>query len=121
MYTQSTVSRRSEIDVNGIMKKANYRPKAKRYTTETLPDRELLVHAILALWRADTSWFLDNLDPAEERAWIPHALEHWQASTDYSIKFGYVRTMRLVLEGVRNSPVDSHSWIVGSKWVVNWA
>ena len=101
------------------MKKANYRPKAKRYTTETLPDRELAIHATMALWRADVSWFLDGLNPQNEARWMPQTIEQWQAPTDLSIKSGIARTIRYIQEGIRNSPVDSPAFINGSKWMMH--
>ena len=101
------------------MKKANYRPKAKRYTTETLPDRELAIHATMALWRADVSWFLDGLDARHEAHWIPQTIEQWQAQTDSSIKFGLVRTIRYIQEGIRNSPMDTPAFMNGSRWMMH--
>ena len=101
------------------MKKARYRPKAKRYTTETLPDRELAIHATMALWRADVSWFLDGLDAVNEPKWIPQTIEQWQAQTDSSVKYGIARTIRYIQEGIRNSPTDSPAFINGSKWMMH--
>lgn len=101
------------------MKKANYRPKAKRYTTETLPDRELAIHAIMALWRADVSWFLDGLDLNNAPKWIPQNMEQWQAPSDSSIKYGIARTMRYIMEGIRNSPTDSPAFTNGSAWMAH--
>ena len=101
------------------MKKANYRPKAKRYTTETLPDRELAIHAIMALWRADVSWFLDGLDPTHEPFWIPQTLEQWLAQTDNSIKYSIARTIRYIQEGIRRSPIESKQFQNGSMWMMH--
>ncbi|KAI0340881.1 hypothetical protein BDW22DRAFT_1485833 [Trametopsis cervina] len=116
---QAAISHRSEIDPSGTMKKANYRPRAKRYTTETLPDRELALHAIMALWRADVSWFLEGLDLAQEPQWIAHTLETWQSTVDNSLKYSFARTIRYIQEGVRNSPVESRSFIHGARWMMN--
>ena len=103
------------------MKKASYRPKAKRYTTETLPDRELAIHAIMALWRADVSWFLDGLDITHQPYWIPQTLEQWHAQTDSSVKYGIARTIRYIQEGIRASPVDSKQFVTGSAWMAHCA
>ncbi|KAI0686496.1 hypothetical protein BC835DRAFT_1523052 [Cytidiella melzeri] len=115
---QAIALRRSEIDASGIMRKSNYRPKAKRYTTETLLDRELTLHAIMALWRADVSWLVEGLDVSQEPMWIPQVLELWQSTVDDSIKHGYARTMMYVQEGVRESPTDSRLFELGSKWMI---
>ncbi|KAI0089247.1 hypothetical protein BDY19DRAFT_1089227 [Irpex rosettiformis] len=113
----AVVSRRSEIDVAGIMRKANYRPKAKRYTTETLPDRELLLHAIMALWRADVTWFIEGIDNSQEHLWISQVLETWHSPVDNSIKYSYATTIRYIQEGIRNSPTDSNVYQLGAKWM----
>lgn len=115
----SAITRRSEVDANGLMKKANYRPKAKRYTTETLPDRELAIHATMALWRADIFWFLDGLNPDNEARWIAQTLEQWQSPSDSSIKWGIAKTIRYIQEGIRASPPDSLAFINGSKWMAH--
>lgn len=101
------------------MKRANYRPKAKRYTTETLPDRELAIHATMALWRADVFWFLDGLNPDHAPQWIPQTIEQWQAQTDSSIKWGIARTIRYIQEGIRASLTDSPAFINGSMWMMH--
>ncbi|PSR92202.1 hypothetical protein PHLCEN_2v4732 [Hermanssonia centrifuga] len=114
----SSITRRAEFD-SGILKKANFRPKAKRYTTETLPDRELALHATLALWRSDVHWFLDGLNMANEPYWIAQTLEQWAAPADSSVRLAIARTIRYIQEGLRSTPVGSDVWQAGSAWVMH--
>ena len=104
-----------------MLKKAGYRPKAKRYTAETLPDRELALHAILALWRADVHWFLDGLHPEHEDKWIPQTLEQWHSPADYSVRLGLARTIRYIQEGLEKMPHDSPVYQTGVTWIMRCA
>ncbi|EKM59988.1 uncharacterized protein PHACADRAFT_115378 [Phanerochaete carnosa HHB-10118-sp] len=119
LITESSITRRGEIDSNGLVKKANYRPKAKRYTTETLPDRELAIHVTMALWRADVHWFLDGINPDNEPRWIPDTLEQWQAESGSSVKWGMAKTIRYIQEGIRASAEGSPTFVAGSKWMMH--
>ena len=88
--SQSLIADRPEVDSASFVERANPLPSAERYTSETLPDYNMAIHAIAALWCADVSWFLDGLDaswllywldPQNEFRWEPQTLELWQAQS----------------------------------------
>lgn len=119
--TQSTVTRRAEYDANNVLKKPAYRPKAKRYTTETLPDRELALLAMLALWRADVHWIIDGIDLDRKDRWIGEALDQWQAPADYSVRLALARTIRYIQDGLQTTPSDSYPYRAGLAWLMHTA
>ncbi|KAF8270977.1 hypothetical protein EI94DRAFT_1797570 [Lactarius quietus] len=79
--------RRNEVDENGKLRRAALRPKAKRYVAETVSDRELVLIAILGLWRANLGWSFTGLTQAEMDAWMPMALAVWEQQTDTSVQY----------------------------------
>lgn len=79
--------RRNEVDENGKLRRAALRPKAKRYVAETVSDRELVLIAVLGLWRANLGWTFTGLTKAEMDAWMPMALAVWEQQTDTSVQY----------------------------------
>ncbi|KAH9030143.1 hypothetical protein EDB85DRAFT_1456161 [Lactarius pseudohatsudake] len=79
--------RRNEVDENGKLRRAALRPKAKRYVAETVSDRELVLIAILGLWRASLGWNFTGLTQAEMDSWMPMALAVWEQQTDTSVQY----------------------------------
>lgn len=121
LLTQSAVTRRAEYDANNVLKKPAYRPKAKRYTTETLPDRELALLAMLALWRADVHWIIDGISLDRKDRWIGEALDQWQAPADYSVRLALARTIRYIQDGLQTTPSDSYPYRAGLAWLMHTA
>ncbi|KAI0291754.1 hypothetical protein BC826DRAFT_969907 [Russula brevipes] len=79
--------RRNEVDENGKLRRAALRPKAKRYVAETVSDRELVLIAILGLWRANLCWTFTGLTQAEMDSWMPMALAVWEQQADTSVQY----------------------------------
>ncbi|KAI0306901.1 hypothetical protein B0F90DRAFT_1915023 [Multifurca ochricompacta] len=79
--------RRNEVDETGKLRRASLRPKAKRYIAETVSDRELVLIAILGLWRANLGWSFTGLTQAEMDTWMPMALSVWEQQTDTSVQY----------------------------------
>ncbi|TCD61394.1 Ras GTPase activating protein ira2 [Steccherinum ochraceum] len=111
------VLRRSEIDAQGSIKKPAFRPKAKRYTSETMPDRELLSLAALALFRADYSWYLAVLNPKESHIWIPYCLELYQVPGDFVVKMSLNRTFGHGIDYIASYPMDHPKFLLYSGWM----
>ncbi|OBZ70421.1 Neurofibromin [Grifola frondosa] len=112
----SSTTRRSEVGAGGVSKKANFRPKAKRYTSETLADRELLLLSILTLWRADVWWFHDCVDLEQKSSWVKEWLEIWHAPADPAVRFSLARTFRHLVENVAQMSADHPRFAVLSMW-----
>jgi neurofibromin 1 len=79
--------RRNEVDENGKLRRASLRPKAKRYVAETVSDRELVLIAILGLWRSNLGWSFTGLTQAEMDSWMPMALAVWEQQADTSVQY----------------------------------
>ncbi|KAH7931340.1 hypothetical protein BV22DRAFT_1124264 [Leucogyrophana mollusca] len=78
--------RRSEIDEHGSVRRPASRPKAKRFTSETLADKELLLLAILTLWRSDPHFYITNTGDAERAKWPSDAARIWNSTSDTAVK-----------------------------------
>lgn len=99
------MTRRSEIDSEGNVKRAATRPKAKRFTSETLPDKDLLLIAMLTLWRAAPDFYFDQVDSDEfDELSIARV---WDSETDTAVKIaGAMAIQQMTDIFFRMSPSD---------------
>jgi hypothetical protein len=77
---------RNEQDQYGNSARAASRPKARRYASDMLSDRELLLLSILSMWRSDPIWFMMGLDKTELEEWLPASARVWDSSLDITVK-----------------------------------
>ena len=103
---QTAYTRRSETDAHGSSRKISIRPKAKRYTSETLPDRDLLILSMLTLWRADVWWYHDTLDEAVNDRIFSASISVYATPTDPAVRWSLARTVRYLFESVVQCPVE---------------
>ncbi|KAG6336483.1 hypothetical protein ID866_2597 [Astraeus odoratus] len=76
----------SETDGEGNKRISATRPKAKRFTSETLPDKDLLLIAVLTLWRTSPDYYIRLLDLAHLPIWIATSVRIWDSEADTSVK-----------------------------------
>lgn len=99
--------RRPELDSWGAMKRPENRPKAKRAVSEALTDRELLMLAILSLWRTDPKFHTTGALSADLEEWVSVVVKVWEASVDNSVKVSTTTCLRrLALNTFRTPPSD---------------
>ncbi|KAI0371618.1 hypothetical protein BV20DRAFT_1017123 [Pilatotrama ljubarskyi] len=110
-------TRRSEIDEHGSSRKSAIRPKAKRYTSETLPDRELLILGILTLWRSDIWWYHDCWNLEQLDTVFDACVTVYSAPADPAVKWSLGRTFRYLIESVVQCSPDSPRYPALTKWV----
>ncbi|TBU46391.1 hypothetical protein BD309DRAFT_622853 [Dichomitus squalens] len=113
----ATYVRRSEVDANGSSRKPSMRPKAKRYTSEILPDRELLILAILTLWRADFEWYIDSQPDEIIDNFFSLCVSVYITPADPAIRWSLGRTFRCFMEYILSCPKDHPRWDLMSRWV----
>lgn len=83
------------------------RPKAKRFTSETLTDNDLLLLAILALWRADLSYSMLPVDEEDSLQWSITFTRIWDSEADTSVKISAATTFQCLVDMFfRMSPED---------------
>ncbi|KAF8559154.1 hypothetical protein OG21DRAFT_1570167 [Imleria badia] len=98
---------RSEVDTKGNIRRAATRPKAKRFTSETLTDKDLLLLAILALWRADLSYSMLPIDEEDSPQWSITFTRVWDSEADTSVKIAAATTFQSLVDMFfRMSPED---------------
>ncbi|KAL7282669.1 hypothetical protein ACG7TL_004142 [Trametes sanguinea] len=112
----SVYTRRSETDANGSSRKSAIRPKAKRYTSETLPDRDLFVLALLTLWRSEIWWYADCLEMDQLEFVFETCVTIYSAPADPAVKWSLGRTFRYLVECVVQYPRDGPRYPVLLKW-----
>lgn len=99
---------RSDRDGRGTGGRARRRPHARKHTTETHDDRELLIFSIMTLWRSDLPWHTLATDKLELSDWVPNATVIW-SQEDQDINLAVARTYRSVQDRVFNEvPVTPH-------------
>ncbi|KAI0677196.1 hypothetical protein C8Q78DRAFT_1180405 [Trametes maxima] len=113
----SVYTRRSEIDANGSSRKSYIRPKAKRYTSETLPDRELFILGLLTLWRSDIWWYHDCLNEKDIDSVFATCVTVYSAPADPAVKWSLGRTFRYLIESVVQCSRESPRYPLLVKWV----
>lgn len=107
MRLQTAHTGRSEVDAHGNSRKISIRPKAKRYTSETLPDRDLLILSMMTLWRADVWWYHDALDEAVIGRIFSTSVSIYSMPMDPAVRWSLARTFRYLMESIVQCPVDS--------------
>ncbi|TFK46902.1 hypothetical protein OE88DRAFT_1666689 [Heliocybe sulcata] len=95
---KSAASRQNEIDAMGFVKRASQRPKSRRYTSETLSDRELLVLAICSLWRANYRYYFIALQLIPTPDWLPVGIKVWESPMDSAVKQSTAWSIRYLCE-----------------------
>ncbi|KAH9939229.1 uncharacterized protein BXZ73DRAFT_88953 [Epithele typhae] len=109
--------RRSEVDHNGSTRKINIRPKAKRYTSETLPDRDLLILSLLTLWRSDIWWYLEALTEQVVDEVFATSVSVYATPADPAVRWSLARTFRYLAESIAQCPVDHPKRLVFARWI----
>ncbi|KAG2042146.1 hypothetical protein BDR03DRAFT_978842 [Suillus americanus] len=78
--------RLSEYDNNGAIRRAASRPKAKRFTSETLIDKDLMLLSILALLRASPDYYIANIEDTDVEGWDSISSRVRDSDTDTAVK-----------------------------------
>ncbi|KAG1755407.1 hypothetical protein EDB19DRAFT_1661084 [Suillus lakei] len=85
IYKTSSM-RLSEYDSDGAIRRAASRPKAKRFTSETLIDKDLMLLAILALLRASPDYYIANIGDTDVEGWDSISARVRDSDTDTAVK-----------------------------------
>ncbi|GLB34218.1 putative GTPase-activator protein for Ras-like GTPases [Lyophyllum shimeji] len=78
--------RRSEVDQYGNLKRVSSRPKIKRTLPQPLSDREVLLLAMLSLWRTDPVFHIKNITVPGIEEWVETSNKVWDANLDIAVK-----------------------------------
>ncbi|KAH9854976.1 hypothetical protein C2E23DRAFT_883516 [Lenzites betulinus] len=113
----SVYTRRSEVDANGSSRKTAIRPKAKRYTSETLPDRDLFILSLLTLWRTDIWWHHDCIGPEELENIFDRSVTVYSAPADPAVKWSLGRTFRHLMESAMQCPPENNRYAGLVRWL----
>ncbi|OJA21538.1 hypothetical protein AZE42_01812, partial [Rhizopogon vesiculosus] len=86
---QMSSIRRSEYESDGTIRRAASRTKAKRFTSETLTDKDLMLIAILALWRAAPDYYVasvERMSQSQPESWKAISVRIRDSDTDTAVK-----------------------------------
>ncbi|KAH0828799.1 hypothetical protein J3R83DRAFT_3247 [Lanmaoa asiatica] len=72
--------------------------RTKRFTSETLTDKDLLLLAILALWRADPSYSMLPVDEEDSLQWGITFTRIWDSEVDTSVKISAATTFQCLVD-----------------------
>jgi len=107
---------RSDHDGRGTGGKARRRPRARKHTTETHDDRELLIFCIMTLWRSDLPWHTLATDKLELADWVPNAMVIWSFG-DRTVNMTVARSYRIVQDRVFNENPGSPHFEAAVLWL----
>ncbi|KAL0070247.1 Ras GTPase activating protein ira2 [Marasmius tenuissimus] len=109
LVQEAASTKRPETDAFGNMKRSANLPRTKRIQRQSLADREVLLLAILSLWRARPTFFLTSMEDQDNGSWniIFSTAKLWEANVDNSVKMSTAATVLLKAEvGFMLSPQD---------------
>ena len=107
---------RGDRDGRGTGGKARRRPRARKQTTETHDDRELLIFSIMTLWRSDLPWHTLATDKLELTDWVPNAMIIWGIG-DQSVNLAVARAYRFVQDRVFNETPGTPHFDAAVLWL----
>ncbi|KAL0576959.1 Ras GTPase activating protein ira2 [Marasmius crinis-equi] len=109
LVQEAASTKRPETDAFGNMKRSAPLPRVKKSQRQNLTDREVLLLAILSLWRARPTFFLTSMEDRDNASWniIFSTAKLWEANVDNSVKISTAATVLLKAEvGFMLSPQD---------------
>ena len=99
-YLQSTAAHRNEVDKNGVVKRSNLKPVAKRYSSEAIADKELLMYAVLALYRIDPRCVLYNITEENLKEWLVDTMQLVFRPADLALPLSSLRSMKFAVQWI---------------------
>jgi neurofibromin 1 len=97
----------------GVTRRVAPRPKAKRNPAEPLPERDVLILAILSLWRSSPAFFQQGIQTAEDiESWANVAVKLWESPADISVKVSTASCMRKISEQVFMTPPTNPDYMI---------
>ncbi|KAJ7668141.1 hypothetical protein B0H17DRAFT_990194 [Mycena rosella] len=100
--------RRGEVDQYGRAQRSQPYPKCKRRFPQPLQDGEVLVLALLTLWRASPAFFVEDGDIAAgditASAWIDSSIRVWESALDLSVKASAFANAVVILQTMMAAP-----------------
>ncbi|KAG5638079.1 hypothetical protein H0H81_001929 [Sphagnurus paluster] len=102
---KATGLRRPEIDQYGNMKRSSTRPRIQRTSPQPLSDREVLLLAIMSLWRTSPSFHMKHMNLPEIEEWVDTSNKIWEATLDISVKVSAASCFHMVATELYNSPL----------------
>jgi len=111
--------RRSEYDSDGTIRRPAARPKAKRFTSETLIDKDLMLLSILALWRAAPDYYITSVDHSKLDHWLSISARIQDSDCDTAVKISAATSNQHITDiFFRMNPNDSYYGLI-EQWMKN--
>ncbi|KAH8118768.1 hypothetical protein DFH11DRAFT_1839273 [Phellopilus nigrolimitatus] len=89
---QSTVSHHNELDSLGVMRRSALKPALKRFSSEAIPDKELLVLAVMCLYRFDARFYPVEYDTSNGVEWLQDVTQLVRRPGDSAVPLSCLRT-----------------------------
>lgn len=99
------------------MKRPASKPVSKRYTSETIADRDMLVLAILALYRIDARCFLFESEAKELDDWVTDTVQLVQKPGDPAVPLSALRTFIHAAHWVNGLSQGDEFYEHGREWM----
>ncbi|KAJ6515229.1 hypothetical protein C8R45DRAFT_1049017 [Mycena sanguinolenta] len=100
--------RRGETDQNGRIQRPQVYPKCKRRIPQPLPDGEVLILGILALWRRSPAFYhIATSEDTQGITWLESTIRLWESSVDNSVKAAAIANLVLSLRSVLQPPKEA--------------
>ncbi|KIJ20411.1 hypothetical protein PAXINDRAFT_166473 [Paxillus involutus ATCC 200175] len=109
--------RRNEVDAHGNLRRAASRPKAKRFTSETLTDKDLMILAILALYRIAPDYYILQIDLLQVEDWVSMCARMWDSEADPSVKISAAMSFQHITDIFFRMSPDDHFYLLVQAWL----
>ncbi|TRM67484.1 hypothetical protein BD626DRAFT_544948 [Schizophyllum amplum] len=113
--------RKPEIDSYGNLKRLHTRPKARRTNTEPLSDREVLLLAVIAVWRTDPEIFVEGIRNEQGGDFLKAVVKLWDPNIDASVTLSGSNMYKVMTDYAYSLPrehPDLHFLVAISKHTV---
>ncbi|KAJ6460124.1 hypothetical protein C8R47DRAFT_1161242 [Mycena vitilis] len=99
--------RRGETDQNGRVQRPQTYPKCKRIIPQPLHDGEVLILAILAVWRLRPAFYIETDLSAPGKHWLDSTIRLWESGVDNSLKASALSNLVFSVGSVFQAPVEA--------------
>ena len=106
----------NERDSLGVMRRSAQHPTMRRFSSETITERELLTLGILCLYRYDARFFPLFDEARDLREWVGDIVTTYRDLCDPAVTLSAVRTFAHQMNWMMSRPAHQVEFKAGQFW-----
>ena len=117
IFEQSSVSQYTEKDALGVMRRPAAKPLMKRFSSEGIDEQELLIIAILSLYRYNPLFFPINNHTEDGRQWFRDVIQLIRDPGNTALPLSALRTYIHQANWMLDQPPGSNIFEAAGFWL----